>query len=331
MSIPLTFSECLILLIYCCCSGQPEVNHRNVSLSTLQKRLIPSATKTKGEALGFEEQTYGIIYQVENSNSPLAVRGVPIYCAYTTESSLVTPPLVEGSVAIFPTRQGILDLLRFLNLSDVISEHYHTPNFDEDEPFLPLDLVRKLFESPAFLEAADANSGFKEPVQAAKFSITQYKEKKQKFQSAVKIRIGMIGGLHRTGTSCFFFSGEEARPNKEIRVPRNLPADGGPYHFLTPDMVINVTTPLTILSPKDSILTKEYIKQCNAYSYHIEERKDTSVKVTYCSLSSKILDSSRHQELPDVSRYKSDAIFTTPAGQVRIGYFCISFINRQQI
>lgn len=272
---------------------QPRVNHRNLSLLVVNDTLIPAATQDKSEGLGFEEQTYGIIYQVVNKNDPLASRGVPLYCTYTTLLSPVKPPEVEDQVAIFPTRQGILKLLQYFKLTALINEYYKTTEYNKDEPFLPIDLVRKLFKDPAFLKMADSSSVFQEsdttknlPAKQKRFSIAKYREQKMKFQSAVTIRFGMLGGLHRTGTSCFFFLGEEPKAGQEMRVPRTMSASSSTsYLSLSPDMKINIESPLTIILPKTPEYTDEYIKQCNAYSYHVEERQPKSVKMTYKSLS----------------------------------------------
>jgi len=56
----------------------------------------------KGETLGFEEEAYAIFYEVIESTNKLATRGVPIYCAYTTDLANVKPPRLQNQVAIFP-------------------------------------------------------------------------------------------------------------------------------------------------------------------------------------------------------------------------------------
>ena len=99
------------------------MNHRNLSLTDIQGRLIPTATMVKGTAgtLGFEEGMYGILYQVVQKTDELALRGVPIYCVYNTESSTVKPSQLRNNMAIFPTREGVLSLLTFLNLKTLIT------------------------------------------------------------------------------------------------------------------------------------------------------------------------------------------------------------------
>lgn len=325
------FSEFILTLFFLpffLLLGQPQVNHRNLSLLVLNDRLIPAATNTKGEKLGFEEQTYAVIYQVVNEENPLACHGVPIYSAYTTDLSPIKPPKVEHQVAIFPTRQGILDLLNYLKLTDLVKEYYNTENYDKDEPFLPLTLIRKLFEHENFFQFADPTGIFRNvktsktnlPAKTKSFNVTSFKQKKQDFQSKVKIRFGMLGGLHRTGTSCFFFAGEEPKVGQEMKISRTSSSTCSTHLSLSPDMVINIETPLTIIVPKTLTYTDEYMKQCTAYSYHIEERKPKSVKMTFRALSMMIMDKDKHRDITDTMRYRSDAIFTNAADKVNIFY-----------
>ena len=276
----------------------------------------------KGTAgtLGFEEGMYGILYQVVQKTDELAFRGVPIYCVYSTESSTVKPSQLRNDVAIFPTREGVLSLLTFLNLKALIKRFY-PKNYDKDEPFLPIELVRALFLSPAFLNIIDKQNCFKETTnentkQRSKFSVKQYIQQRHDFHSKVKIRIAMIGGLHRTGTSCFFFSGEEATPNKELKIKTKNKSNSHRLIDLSTDMIINTAPPLTILLPKDLTYTNKYIEQCNAYSYHIEEWKHKSITPTYKSLSLMILDDTKHEDIEDEMRYKKNTIFTNPPDQV---------------
>ena len=301
------------------------VNHRHLSLTDVQNRLLPAATMRKGTSVGFEEGMYGILYQVEPSTTNLPLRGVPIHCVYTTESSKVTPAELSTHVAIFPTRRGVLDLLEYLKLKTLIKQFYTKKNYNDEDPFLPPELVTQLFQNPSFQNIIDKDNCFKETStvnakQRAKFNVKEYLKKKRDFHSKVKIRIAMLGGLHRTGTSCFLFSGEEAVPNKEIKVPKK---NSNNLLNLTPDMKINVTPPVTILIPKDLSYTDEYIKQCNAYSYHIEEWKHQSITPTYKSLSLLILDSTKHNDIEDNMRYVTDAIFYNKIDSVSDCLICI--------
>jgi len=134
----------------------------------------------------------------------------------------------------------------------------------------------------------------------------------------------MLGGLHRTGTSCFLFSGEEALPNTEIKVPKK---NSQTLLDLTPDMKINVTPPLTILIPKALKYTDEYIEQCNAYSYYIELWKHKSITSTYKSLSLLILDSTKHNDIEDEMRYVTNAIFCNKIDTVSDYFICVIYLE----
>ena len=308
------------------------MNHRSLSLTDIQNRLIPTATMKKGTGLGFEEGMYGILYQVVHSTDQLASRGVPIHCVYTTESSKVKPAQLLNDVAIFPTRQGVMDLLSYLNLKGLIKQYYAKTKYDKDDPFLPIGLITKLFQSPAFLDMIDKHNCFKETTtvnskQHAQFNVKEYIQQKREFHSKVKIRIAMLGGLHRTGTSCFLFSGEEAVPNKEIKVPKKITTITPTLLNLSPDMKINDTPPLTVLLPKDLTYTCEYIEQCNAYSYHIEEWKHKSITPTYKSLSLLILDSTKHNDIEDEMRYVKDAIFYNNISEVSGCLICMIYLE----
>jgi hypothetical protein len=306
-------------------------------MTDIQSRLIPTATMMKGETLGFEEEAYAIFYEVVESTSKLATRGVPIYCAYTTELANVKPPQLQNQVAIFPTRQGVLNLLKYLKLSHLIKEFYPKKTFDTDEPFFPVQLVRKIFEDPtAFLQIFDKRNCFKEPnehesTKRAKFSVKDYKKQKHDFHTKVNIRIAMVGGMHRTGTSCFFFSGEDAVPNRELTIPRLSTQNNNVLLDIDPNMIINVAPPITVLVPKNFLYDDKYIRQCNAYSYHVEERKNRSITPTYKSLSLMILDSTKHKEIEDNMRYIDNHIFHCAAEQVIWYFLYASFENLQLI
>jgi len=77
-----------------------------LSLQDVKEKLIPAGLQIKGgDGIGFEEQTYAIIYEVAKIDDPRTknINGVPIYCAYVTDSSS-KPAQLTSVKAIYPTQ-----------------------------------------------------------------------------------------------------------------------------------------------------------------------------------------------------------------------------------
>jgi hypothetical protein len=148
-----------------------------------------------------------------------------------------------------------------------------------------------------------------------------YKKQRQIFQDKSKIRIAMIGGLHRTATAVYLYSNLQPTPNSTIPLPRNNPQINS--NQINENMVINATTALTIIT--NILYTEEFIKQLNAYSYRIEKRKTTNIGATFRSVTLLILDSEKHNKLQDKDRFPPNTIFTQKVGEVSIVGFIDEF------
>jgi len=115
--------------------------------------LIPAALEKKGgEGIGFEEQTYAIIYEVAKIDNGRTkdINGVPIYCAYVTDSSS-EPAQLTSVKAIYPTRQGFLELLKLIQSQELLDEFYNNgENWRENDSYLPEELVKKIFHLTFF-------------------------------------------------------------------------------------------------------------------------------------------------------------------------------------
>jgi len=124
-----------------------------LSLQDVKEKLIPAALEIKGgEGIGFEEQTYAIIYEVAKINDPRTkdINGVPIYCAYVTDSSS-EPAQLTSVKAIYPTRQGFFQLLNLIRSQELLDEFYNNDeNWHENNPYLPEKLIKKINLPPTF-------------------------------------------------------------------------------------------------------------------------------------------------------------------------------------
>jgi hypothetical protein len=288
----------------------------------VRDKLIPAAQLIKGgEGLGFEEQTYGLLYEVVSVNQKtLYDEGIPIYCAYITDSSS-EPEQLRNERAIYPTRKGILELLELLDLKELIQEYFVPPGksyWKEDYKWVSCDLVKKLLQHDVFTNMSYGTNYFKNcknlSVSGPKkgYETDIYKKQRQIFQDKSKIRIAMIGGLHRTATAVYLYSNIQPTPNSTMSVPRINPQINS--NQINENMVINATTALTIITHFD--YKEEFIKQLNAYSYRIEKRKTTNIGATFRSVTLLILDSEKHNELEDKDRFPPNTIFTEKASVV---------------
>jgi len=281
--------------------------------------LIPAALEKKGgEGIGFEEQTYAIIYEVAKIDNGRTkdINGVPIYCAYVTDSSS-GPAQLTSVKAIYPTRQGFLELLKLIQSQELLDGFYNNgENWRENDSYLPEELVKKIFQLDIFSKMTRGKSnyfkgcdqlvpewGFSKPTESSIYS-----KQKHIFQTLSPIRIAMIGGLHRTAAACHLFSGITPTPNLTLSIPKNKQQSKAVN--ITKDMVINATTALTILVPKTPLYNDMYIKQTAAFSYRVDKRKTINLLPTFKSLSFMILDSEKNKDITDEMRFSKHTIFT---------------------
>lgn len=290
--------------------------------------MIPAALEIKGgEGIGFEEQTYAIIYEVAKTDDERTkdIEGVPIYSTYTTGSSS-DPVEISEVKAIYPTRKGLLDLCKAIEANDLIEKYFpnHSWMPDNDKYTLREELIRDILQHDVFLDMTHGENYFQDVQQLApnrKMSSAQaYRYQKNKFQSLSPIRIAMVGGLHRTATVCHLYAGITPTPNSTLRIPKNNKSDTN--YNITEDMVVNATTALTFLIPKKQVYNNNYMKQIRAYSYRIDIRKTLNLEATYRSLTLMILDHNRHNDFPPINlRFVEDDIFTNSVAKVCTKHF----------
>lgn len=312
----------MIVLFYAL--GQPKVNHRVTSLTNVKDRMIPAALQRRGGlGIGYEEETYGLFYEVvtPTRQNKTPYNGVPIYCVYNTESSS-EPEMIQKQHAIFPTRKGIFDMLKYLQLDDFITKYYsNTASWNENEPFLPQELVKELFEQEIFTKMTYSEYYFSSSNKkvSSKVGANQrqkndtwnqaiaYRRAKDLFQKNCNIRIAMIGGLHRTTAVCHLYANIKPTPNETAKIPkRDEVIDAIP---LSEKMVLNAAPVLTVLSPQDLEYTDEYIQQVKAYSYRVEKRKDVNLKPTHRSITLHILDTEKHNDIKENKRFCVSDVF----------------------
>ena len=312
--------------------GQPKVNHRNLCLQDVKDRLIPAALQIKGgEGMGFEEQTYAIVYEIADLDDERTkdIPGVPIYSTYVTEHS-GDPMQIESVKAIFPTREAMLELCQLIQAQELIDKY----SLDQDNSIEGNDttlttqqLFREILDHKIFSTMKYGTNLFPniEQLQLTRSNKTanqQYRGHKILFQHATSIRIAMIGGLHRTATACHLYAGITPTPNSTLAVPRVHPKDT--TYQIKNNMVLNASTALTIFVPKKQKYTHNYIKQISAYSYRIDKRKTFTLSATERSVTLLILDHERHDDFPDVTdrfiAYDVE-VFTTQGKEVCTRHF----------
>ena len=280
--------------------------------------MIPAALEKKGgEGIGFEEQTYAIIYEVAKIDNGRTkdINGVPIYCAYVTDSSS-EPAQLTSVKAIYPTRQGFLELLKLIQSQELLDEFYNNgENWRENDSYLPEELVKKIFQLDIFSKMTHGKRNYFKgcdqlnPLRTSNPTDSSiYRSQKRLFQILSPIRIAMIGGLHRTAAACHLFSGITPTPNSTLSIPKNKQQSNAVS--ITKGMVINATTALTILVPETSLYNDKYIKQTAAFSYRVDKRKTINLLPTFKSLSLMILDSEKNKDITDEIRFSKPTIFT---------------------
>jgi len=290
-----------------------------LSLQDVKEKLIPAGLQIKGgDGIGFEEQTYAIIYEVAKISDPRTkdINGVPIYCAYVTDSSS-EPAQLTSVKAIYPTRQGFFQLLNLIRSQELLDEFYNNDeNWHENDPYLPEELIKKIFQLDVFSKMTHGKRNYfkgcdqlvtdRTYVNSADSSI--YRSQKRIFQILSPIRIAMIGGLHRTAAACHLFSGITPTPNSSLPLPKINKKSNAVN--ITKNMVINATTALTILVPKTPSYNDNYINQTAAYSYRVDKRKTINLLPTFKSLSLMILDREKNKDITDEMKFSKHTIFT---------------------
>jgi len=301
-----------------------------LSLHDVKQRLIPAALQLKGgEGIGFEEQTYAIVYEVADHDDERTkdIPGVPIYSTHVTDSS-ADPFNIQGIKAIFPTRKGMLDLCQLIQAQELIDKYSLNRDDVMEEHDAVIDaqgLIRDILEHKIFSGMKYGTNYFPnikelQPNWSSRSVEEKYGCIKSAFQNMCSIRIAMIGGLHRTATACHLYAGITPTPYSTLRTPTVKPRLT--HYQLKDNMVINASTALTIFVPSEKKYTKNYVKQVSAYSYRIDKRKTLTLGATYRSVTLLILDHEKHDDFPDVSnRFIEDDIFTSIGKQVRIRHF----------
>ena len=324
----------VIFLLLFKITGQPCVNHRTVSLETVKSILIPAALEDKTIGKGFEEEMFVIVYEVTNTKD---CNTVPMYCTYLTDTSeKATPSELHNVYAKFPTRGGMRELLRSLNLNELMPDGEDSSLQDSD-PFLPSDLVFKIFNSDLFQNMSYSNKNFFDKTNAKKkltktegtasrstMKLECYRRLKNVFQSEHNIRFAFLGGSHRIATAVHFFGGYEILPNKILGQKPKL----HDYGFVE-NMKINASPSCTIFFTKEKLLNEEFISQCCNYSYILEKKKTESINVGLASLSMNILDEKKHKGLSPEFRFLIDDVFQSEAvSKVLFKHFSIGILQQ---
>lgn len=294
----------------CSFLGQPQINHRNVSLVDVRDILVDAATEEKSRGKGFEEEVFAIIYEVTSEGGENAV---PIYSTYQTGlSEDASPYQVPNVFAKFPSKAGILKMLQSLNMTSIIESTEFKNADDETIGFLTKEFFWKVFHCDLFEKMNVCNKDFFPNTTEAK-KLTEddktfpeaYRRIKSEFQLEHNIRFAFMGGNHRIATAVHLFGGYKVEPNPTLNEASTMKDYG-----LQLKMKITASPAITVILPESGLLSEEFIDQCNVYSYIVEKRKTESIEVTYRSLSSTILNENKHPEIVTNNRFLLDLVFT---------------------
>lgn len=289
--------------------GQPQINHRNVSLEEVKDVLVGAAREEKSRGKGFEEEMMAIIYEVTSEEDENAA---PIYATYQTElSDDASPYQIPKCYAKFPTKEGILKMLQSLNMTSVIESDEFKNATDKSGDYLTKDILWNIFTHKIFEKMNVCNKDFFPNTTLAIQNSSDnesfheaYRRIKKIFQMEHNIRFAFMGGNHRIATAVHLFGGYEVKPNETLSA--DIPVTN---YGLQLDMKITASPSITVIIPKTLKYTEEFIDQCNIHSYIVEKRKSESIEVTCGSLSSTIIDENKHPEIDLKKRFLTNLVF----------------------
>ena len=292
-----------------CLACQPIANYRSLQVSSLaQKKFINAMVEPNNDIM---EEMYGFLYEVTTTETE---NTLPIYRAYTVQqkdrinkktNNMGRPDSQQGDVELHMEQNFIEETKDEMNeneIEDLQKVEKQFAKFPSDKALKQMatafgltreytttssalvseifsDLLQhqqviidKLFRTKAPKETADSEE--KIITRTAVGIQGSFFELRKKFQSKCKVRIAIIGGLHRTALAIHvlgnYFIGNHAPKREEKRS----------FYHIQEDSPVNSALAVHIFTNKGLKFNQPFLTSCRAYSETINARKHVAVQDT---------------------------------------------------
>jgi len=248
-----------------CLLCQPAANYRALRITALkEEQFITAMIKPNKDIM---EEMYAFLYEV----TPVKTEHtLPIYQTYKTSEGQTHLKIVENQFAAFPSDMSLKKMAAAFGLTrtytttstDLISDIFSDLNHEKS------NINHKIFYSEV------THGEEKRVIEASSLGKhTNYISERAAFQMQHKIRVGILGGLHRTALALHVM-GNYIIQNSAPKISVGVLYDIVQTSPVTSNMALHLFT------PKENQLSTLFLDMCKQYSEQVNERRQKAVNDT---------------------------------------------------
>jgi hypothetical protein len=278
-----------------CLLCQPAANYRALRISALkEEQFITAMIKPNKDIM---EEMYAFLYEVTPVKTEYTL---PIYQTYKTYEGQTQLKIVENLYAAFPSDMSLKKMAAAFGLTRTYTT---TSTALISEIFS--DLIQEKSNINRNIFYSNVKQGEeKKVIEASSLGVhTNYISERTAFQLQHKIRVGILGGLHRTALALHVL-GNYIIQNSAPKISAEVLYDIVQMSPVTSNMALHLFT------PKENQLTTSFLDMCKMYSEQVNERRQKAVNDTVHSQMWNLLTEKTPPTIRQ-KRYLPSNLFTT--------------------
>jgi hypothetical protein len=248
-----------------CLLCQPAANYRVLRITALkEEQFITAMIKPNKDIM---EEMYAFLYEV----TPVKTEHtLPIYQMYKTKEGQTHLEIVENQFAAFPSDMSLKKMAAAFGLT-----HTYTTTSTALISDIFNDLIHEKSNINHKIFYSEVTHGEeKRVVGASPLGVhTNYISERAAFQLKHNIRIGILGGLHRTALALHVMG--------NYIIQNNAPKISGEVLYdIVQTSPVTSNMALHLFTPKQNQLTTSFLDMCKIYSEQVNERRQKAVNDT---------------------------------------------------
>ena len=263
-----------------CLVNQPTANYRSLRILDLKaKKFIDAMTEPNQDIM---EEMYAFLYEITTEENEYTLPIHPCYSTSEKDNRTQLPVFAK-----FPTDSALKDMAKAYGI---------TKNFTTEaaqltgEIFHELSTVQPKLHDKIYFTTVKYKS-VEQTIPAKSLKIhDNYLTLRQDFQSKHKIRVAILGGLHRTSLALHIMGNYMIHNNTPAHYSRTT-------YSINQNSSINSQIAIHIFTSKELQLNNNFLESSQFYSEQVNDRKKKGIEMTVRGQLHDLLDKKSNDDI----------------------------------